>query len=143
VTRMLGMLAAMLMASGSVAAQSSDVTIVLQAEPDQLDPCQATKSHVGRVIKQNVVETLTEIDPSDGTVGPRLATAWRQIDDSTWRFKLREGVTFHDPQATIDDPRIDGLIERAGRAAGAEREQLYQEMFRLVHDEIVADIRFC
>lgn len=76
--------------------RSTDVVIVLQTQPDQLDPCQSSKSHVGKVIKQNVVETLTEIDPKTGQIKPRLATEWKQIDAKTWRFKLREGVKFHD-----------------------------------------------
>lgn len=75
-------------------AQSKDITIVLQTQPDQVDPCQSSKSHVGRVIKQNVVETITEL--KDGEAAPRLATEWSQVDEKTWRFKLREGVSFHD-----------------------------------------------
>ena len=96
---------------GPALAAGSDVTIVLQTQPDQLDPCQATKSHVGKVIKQNVVETITEIDPDDGTVMPRLATEWRQVDARTWRFVLREGVTFHDGQP-FDAAALKHSIER-------------------------------
>lgn len=29
-----------------------------------------------------------------GEVQPYLATSWEQVDETTWRFKLREGVTF-------------------------------------------------
>lgn len=78
------------------AAAQRTVTIVLPEEPDIIDPCHASRSNIGRVVKQNVAETLTEIDPKDGSVRPRLATSWEQIDDKTWRFKLKEGVTFHD-----------------------------------------------
>lgn len=78
------------------ATKAEAVTIVLDTEPDQLDPCQAAKSQVGKVIKQNVIETLTEVNPADGSVSPRLATSWEQVDDLTWRFELRDGVTFHD-----------------------------------------------
>ena len=74
----------------------TDVTIALETQPDQLDPCQSSKSQVGKVIKQNVVETMTEIDPESGEIEPRLATEWSQVDDLTWSFKLREGVVFHD-----------------------------------------------
>lgn len=77
-------------------AADTDVVIVLQTEPDQLDPCQSSKSQVGKVIKQNVVETLTEIDPSNGQVKPRLVTEWSQVDNLTWRFSLRQGVKFQD-----------------------------------------------
>lgn len=77
-------------------AAGSDVTIVLDVQPDQVDACQASKSQVGKVIKQNVTETLTEIDPASGKVLPRLATEWSQADPQTWRLKLRENVKFHD-----------------------------------------------
>ena len=72
------------------------VTIVLSEELDLVEPCQATRSNIGRVIKQNVVETMTEINPIDGSITPRLATAWEQIDELTWRFTLKDGITFHD-----------------------------------------------
>ncbi len=85
----------MLLASNAMA-QDNELTIVLSEEPDIVDPCEATRSNVGRIVKQNVSETLTEINPEDGTIAPRLATAWEQVDDTTWRFSIREGVTFHD-----------------------------------------------
>jgi peptide/nickel transport system substrate-binding protein len=82
---------------GAAAAQEEGaITIVLSEEPDMVDPCEASRSNVGRIVKQNVTETLTEIDPDDGSITPRLATGWEQVDELTWRFKLREGVTFHD-----------------------------------------------
>lgn len=84
------------MSPNSSTAAESDIVIVLETQPDQLDPCQASKSQVGKVIKQNVIETLTEIDPVTGQVNPRLATEWSMVDDLTWRFKLRENVVFHD-----------------------------------------------
>ncbi len=72
------------------------VTIVLSEELDLVEPCQATRSNIGRVIKQNVVETMTEINPTSGEITPRLATTWEQVDDLTWRFSLRDGIAFHD-----------------------------------------------
>lgn len=83
--------------TGSAAAQESgEITVVLSEEPDIIDPCEASRSNVGRVVKQNISETLVEIDPDDGSITPRLATGWEQLDDLTWRFELREGVSFHD-----------------------------------------------
>lgn len=82
-----------------VLAQEQDVTVVLAEDLDILDPCHATRSNIGWVLRQNVAETLTEIDPADGTIEPRLATAWEQVDDDTWRFELRRGVKFHDGES--------------------------------------------
>lgn len=87
---------AMAFTIGPAGAADRTVTIVLSEEPDILEPCQSSRSNIGRVIKQNVVETLTEIDPRDGQITARLATAWRQVDPTTWQFTLRDGVKFHD-----------------------------------------------
>ena len=77
-------------------AASKDLTVVLSEEPDIVDPCEATRSNVGRIVKQNVSETLVEIDPKDGSIMPRLSTSWKQTDSLTWEFKIRKGVKFHD-----------------------------------------------
>ncbi|MCG8547228.1 MAG: ABC transporter substrate-binding protein, partial [Alphaproteobacteria bacterium] len=77
-------------------AQKKMVTVVLSEEPEGLDGCNSNRSTVGRVAKQNIVETLTEIDPKDGSITPRLATSWEKVNPTTWRFTLRKGVKFHD-----------------------------------------------
>jgi hypothetical protein len=48
---------------GGAVAQERAITIVLPEEPDIVDPCHASRSNIGRIVKQNVAETLTEIDP--------------------------------------------------------------------------------
>src|SRR5687768_4223138 len=87
-----------LLLSGTAAFAQEDrtVRIVLNEELDVVEPCMAARSDVGRVILQNVNETLTEFVPGQTELEPRLATEWSQVDDDTWRIKLREGVTFHD-----------------------------------------------
>ena len=72
------------------------VTVVLAAEPEALDPCMTSKATQGRVARFNVVEPLIQQSSKDGSLMPRLATSWEQLDPSTWRIKLRQGVTFHD-----------------------------------------------
>ncbi len=79
-----------------VSAQEKSVTIVLSDEPSTLDPCQSAFNAIGRVNLHNIVETFTVRAPGTGEVVPHLAESWEQVDDHTWRFKLREGVTFHD-----------------------------------------------
>ncbi|MEM9812799.1 MAG: ABC transporter substrate-binding protein, partial [Pseudomonadota bacterium] len=58
-------------------------------------PNNALARHIfGRLILQDERQQLT----------PGLALSWAPIDDLTWEFKLREGVTFHDGSAfTADD----------------------------------------
>ena len=43
-----------------------NLTVVLSEEPDIVDPCEATRSNVGRIVKQNVSETLVEIEKPGG-----------------------------------------------------------------------------
>ncbi len=40
-------------------------------------------------------ETLVQLD-EEGNAQPMLATEWEQVNDTTWRFSIRDGVTFHD-----------------------------------------------
>lgn len=94
-----------LLASGAIApavAQSADtdITVVLSEELDLVDPCMATRSNIGRVILQNISETLTELDVrGDKGLMPRLAESWEDKGDGTWQFKLRPGVAFSDGTA--------------------------------------------
>lgn len=83
-------------AGPALAANPGEITIVLPEQPSNLEPCGSILTDVGQVINQNVTETLTVVDPADGSVDPKLATAWEQTDPLTWRFKLRQGVTFQD-----------------------------------------------
>jgi len=49
----------------------------------------------GLVVAQECWDTLVYADPNTLTMKPLLATAWRQVDDVTLEFTLREGVRFH------------------------------------------------
>jgi len=84
------------MATDAHAQDEGTVTIVLSDEPTTLEPCEATSDVIGRVTLYNVVEPLVQRHPDTGELQPSLATEWEQVDDLTWRFHLREGVTFHD-----------------------------------------------
>jgi peptide/nickel transport system substrate-binding protein len=51
----------------------------------------------------NMYEALLRRD-RDLKLEPALATEWSNVDPSTWRFKLRHGVAFHDGTPfTADD----------------------------------------
>ena len=49
----------------------------------------------GLVVAQECWDTLVYADPNTLAMKPLLATAWRQVDDVTLEFTLREGVRFH------------------------------------------------
>ena len=84
------------------------VTIAVTTEPSTLDP-QAVNDRSSRVVTANLFESLLGRDPSTALV-PVLATAWPEVvDDDTWRFTVREGVTFHDGQALNAQAVADSL----------------------------------
>ena len=91
-----------LAASGPAAAQTKVtdkwITVVLPTEPPNLEGCHSNQEAMGRVVKYNVVETLIQKNPADGSLKPRLATSWEQskADPRVWTIKLRDGVSFHD-----------------------------------------------
>lgn len=72
------------------------ITVVISEEPVDLDPGNTDYRDIAQITKLNVLEPLIFQDIRDASLTPRLATAWERVDDTTWRFTLREGVTFHD-----------------------------------------------
>lgn len=110
-TRKAALMAILLSGTAAFAQEDRTVRIVLNEELDVVEPCMAARSDVGRVILQNVNETLTEFVPGETQLKPRLATAWTQIDDDTWRISLRDRVTFHDG-STLDAADVAFTLDR-------------------------------
>lgn len=78
--------------STSVWAQS--ITIAIGSEPSTLDP-QLRDDGGERQVNDNIYEALMARTGS-GELKPGLAAAEpEQINDTTWQFKLRDGVKFH------------------------------------------------
>src|SRR4051812_43829983 len=99
---------------GSAYAQKAgEVTVVLGEDIDLVEPCMATRSNIGRIILQNVNETLTQYDvKGDEGVLPRLAESWTDQGNGTWRFNLRKGVKFSNG-TTFDANDVKHSVERA------------------------------
>lgn len=105
--------------AGQALAQDDPVTIVLSEELDVVEPCMASRSNIGRVILQNISETVTELDPAEG-LQPRLAESWEDMGGGTWRFNLREGVTFHDGSAFTAEDVAHSVARTLGDAIVCE-----------------------
>lgn len=69
------------------------IRIALVANPTTLDPYNTTDSPASRV-NVNIHETLVKRD-ADMNLIPGLAESWEIVDETTYRFKIREGVKFH------------------------------------------------
>ena len=81
-----------------------------QDDPQTLDPHSANLLATSRITSQ-VYDPLVWRDSAWKPI-PWLATSWSQASPTTWRFKLREGVRFHDGSPfTADD--VVFSVERA------------------------------
>ena len=59
-----------------------------------------------QVILKNIFDSLTTRD-KDLNVVPQLAESWKTINDTTWEFKLRRGVKFHNgDELTSEDVKF-------------------------------------
>jgi len=73
-----------------------------QGDPQTMDPHSQNES-MTNMMNGQVYERLTGRDRQLKIV-PGLATEWQQVGPLTWRFKLRQGVKFHDGSPlTADD----------------------------------------
>lgn len=82
-------------AKGSAPAEAGgDLVIAQLSDVVSLDPAGSNDTPSSDV-QANIYETLVVTD-QDMELHPGLATEWNPIDDTTWEFKLREGVKFHD-----------------------------------------------
>jgi len=71
----------------------------------------------------------------DGYVG-QSAESWSAIDDTTWRFVLREGLTFHNGEP-LDAEAVKWNIDRTR----TREDFLVQPQWQFVEDVIVVDER--
>ena len=67
---------------------------------------------------KNVYETLTARD-NNLQLAPGLAVSWELVNDTTWHFKLRQGVKFHDG-SSLDAADVVHSINRIPKAAGPD-----------------------
>lgn len=90
----LAILTAILAGSPVLANEAGTLKLGLAAEVSSIDP-QYLNSAPNISFAHHIFETLVDVD-AEGQLYPRLATSWKAIDDTTWEFKLRKGVKFHD-----------------------------------------------
>ena len=69
------------------------ITIALPSTPETIDPHQFRSVLSGSIINL-MGEGLLTRDPYSMELKPLLAESWRNINPTTWEFKLRKGVKF-------------------------------------------------
>ena len=79
---------------GQAAAEANRLVIGVATDPETLDPHMSASLPTWNVAR-NVFESLLARDLKTFGYKPGLAESHRVINDTTWEFKLRKGVKFH------------------------------------------------
>jgi peptide/nickel transport system substrate-binding protein len=96
------MFAALVLALAGASTQATTVRIATAFDPQTMDPHALALLYHVRVVYQ-VYDSLVGRD-EQFRLEPSLAVSWEHVDDKTWRFKIRQGVLFHDGTPfTVDD----------------------------------------
>ncbi|WP_042478870.1 glutathione ABC transporter substrate-binding protein [Bacillus ndiopicus] len=78
----------------TAAGGGGDLIIAENSDAQSLDP-QGSNDVQSSNVQGNIFETLIVRDAND-ELASGLAESWTQVDDLTWEFKLKTGITFHD-----------------------------------------------
>lgn len=96
------LLAAAALSLAAATATAQTVRIANQGDALSMDPHSLNES-LQLSVTGNVYEPLVGRN-KDLSLAPALATSWRQISPTVWRFEVRKGVQFHDGTPfTADD----------------------------------------
>ena len=106
---------------------SGTLTVGVRTGPESIDPHWSTLGgHIEAL--RHIYDSLVAQDENLG-LKPGLATSWRAVDDTTWEFKLREGVRFHDGSPfTAEDVKFS--LERIPQVTGPMSMVLYTKRAR-------------
>ena len=118
-----GLIAAML--GGTVSAQT--LTMGVRAGPDSMDPHWSTLGGQAEALR-HVFDTVVMADEKL-QLKPGLAVSWKPVDETTWEFKIRQGVKFHDgSELTAEDVKFS--IDRIPVVTGPMSMTIYTKQVR-------------
>ncbi|GAK01406.1 glutathione ABC transporter substrate-binding protein [Geomicrobium sp. JCM 19055] len=105
--------------------------LALSSDIVSLDP-QETTDVPSSQVSTNIYENLLEHD-NNMELQPVLAESYEMVDDLTWEFQIREGVTFHDGE----ELNADAVVKNFERLLDPDNAKPRANMFELV-EEITA-----
>jgi peptide/nickel transport system substrate-binding protein len=106
-------------------ALAADLRIGMAADITSMDP-HAVNITPNNNIGWHVFDALVHVD-ADARIAPGLAQSWRAVDDTTWEFRLRRNVSFHDGSPfTAEDVLFS--IERAAKLPNGQYASFVQRL---------------
>ena len=114
-------------------ASAQTLTMGVRGGPDSMDPHYSALGVHADAMK-HIFDTLVW-SGTNLQIEPGLAESWKTLDDTTWEFKLRKGVKFHDgSDFTAEDVKFS--IERIPVVTGPTTLMIY---VRRVEEVIIVD----
>lgn len=117
-------------ASANEGTTGGTLNVVRLSDATSLDPHFITDVPSANINYQKVYEGLVKPD-ENFVLQPSLAKEWEIIDDTTWEFKLNEGVTFHDGEpfnAEAVKATFDRLLDPATGSPQREKFAMINEV---------------
>ena len=114
------------------------LVIARLSDANNLDPHFLTQINSAAIIHHKVYEGLVRMNKESKYVGS-LASEWKQLDDVTWEFKLRTGVTFHDGTPFNAEAVKKTIARVQDPAVGSNRANLFEAIkeVKVVDDNTV------
>lgn len=107
------------------------------SDPPSMDPHMSTDQQTS-VMTTHIYDTLVVHD-KDLNIQPGLAESWNQIDDLTWEFKLKQGITFTDGSAfnaEVVKANLDRLLDPKAASPRASLVDMISEIKVVDNDTI-------
>ena len=106
---------AFFMGCGADNADNGERTTLRLVYPSALTSIDVLDGGGATVLKEisQVVETLVNVD-SEFQLSPSLAESWERTGDTTWQFKLRKGITYHDG-TTMNADSVKWCLDRSAK----------------------------
>lgn len=111
--------------AGTASAQT--LTIGVRAGPDSMDPHWSTLGGQAEALR-HIFDTIVMADDKL-QLKPGLALSWKPVDDTTWEFKIRQGVKFHNgSELTAEDVKFS--IDRVPVVTGPMSMTIYTKQVK-------------
>lgn len=122
---------------GDESSGKQTLLVAADQDPSGMDP-HTTTAHSSHRIMAKIYEGLLEFD-ENMQFAPLLAKEWEQVDETTYQFILREGVTFHNGrEMTAEDVKysFERILEPETGAISASYFKVVEEINVLSDYEI-------
>ena len=107
--------AVLALSAASIGVSAQTLRIANQGDALSMDP-HSLQETVQLSVTSNIYEPLIGRN-KDLSLAPALATAWKQVSPTVWRFELRKGVLFHDGTPFTADDVLFSLKRVAGEGS--------------------------